>query len=119
METTGIPRFTPDLEETRVCQQKYRYLPLLGGQKGKRGMFSRIPFSSLSQKAEPFRVAYEQNIADFVTQVQDLREKKEELEPQFILRCIQAEVLFLRSALKHAEQCEESIRRRTKIFGLY
>lgn len=63
------------------------------------------------EKAEPFRVAYEQNVADFVTQVQDLREKKEELEPQFILRCIQSEVLFLRSALQHAEQCEAAIRR--------
>jgi len=40
-----------------------------------------------------------------------LREKKEELEPQFILRAIQAEVLFLRSALQHAEQCEAAIRK--------
>jgi len=62
-------------------------------------------------KSEPFRAGYEQNVADFVTQVQDLREKKEELEPNFILRAIQAEVLFLRSALQHAEQCEASIRR--------
>jgi len=62
------------------------------------------------EKADPFKTQYEQNVADFVTQVQDLREKKEELEPQYILRCIQAEVLFLRSALQHAENCESKIR---------
>jgi len=62
------------------------------------------------EKAESFRVAYEQNVADFVTMTQDLREKKEELEPNFILRCIQAEVIFLRSAQQHTEQCEAAIR---------
>eukprot|EP01126_Amoeba_proteus_P041257 TRINITY_DN442_c0_g1_i10.p1 TRINITY_DN442_c0_g1~~TRINITY_DN442_c0_g1_i10.p1 ORF type:complete len:272 (+),score=69.46 TRINITY_DN442_c0_g1_i10:93-818(+) len=62
------------------------------------------------EKAEPHRHAYDQNISEFVTLVQDLREKKEELEPNFILRSIQAEVLFLRSALHHAEQCEAGIR---------
>jgi len=62
------------------------------------------------QKAKDEDVRYQSMATEIVGLIHELRSKKETLEPQLTLRCVQGEVVFFRQALHLAETCENSIR---------
>jgi len=61
-------------------------------------------------KSQEFDFKYRQYVSEWIVAIHELRIKKEEFIPQWILRNAQAEVLYLRASLKLAETAEQAIR---------
>jgi hypothetical protein len=61
-------------------------------------------------KSQEFDFKYRQYVSEWIVAIHDLRIKKEEFIPQWILRNAQAEVLYLRTSLRLAETAEQTIR---------
>jgi len=62
-----------------------------------------------SHNAKEWDSKYATLITDFVKLLHDLREKKETLHPQFILRSLQAEMIMVRAVLKECELCAAAV----------
>jgi len=61
-------------------------------------------------KSAEFESRYKVFVSEFVHMVHDLREKKEELFPGYILSIVQAEMEFHRKTLEELVKCESTIR---------
>ena len=61
-------------------------------------------------KSQELDFKYRTLVSEWIVAIHDLRVKKEEYIPQWVLRSAQAEVLYLRASLRLAEQAEQSIR---------
>jgi len=61
-------------------------------------------------QSKDFDQKYTTTIKEFVKLMQELREKKESLIPQFVLRSLQAEAIFFKGILVQAELCESALR---------
>jgi len=62
-----------------------------------------------NQNAKDFDAKYSTLICEFVKLLHELREKKEVLHPQFVLRGLQAEIIMVRQLLLQAEQCSAAM----------
>jgi len=61
-------------------------------------------------QAKDFEQKYNTTIKEYVKLMQELREKKESVHPQFVLRSLQSESILYRGLLQQAEMCEAALR---------
>jgi len=62
-----------------------------------------------NHNAREFDGKYATFITDFVKLLHELREKKESLHPQFVLRSLQAEIILTKQLLKEVELCAAAV----------
>lgn len=62
-----------------------------------------------SHNAKEWDTKYSTFITDFVKMLHELREKKETVHPQYLLRSLQAEMIMVRELLKECELCASAV----------